>query len=117
MNLNMIRPKNITEDLLLSITKSCCEMIIKQTHTKPQETVEIKMIKPRETFHFNPPISIEGSWMIGLTDLDVYNSIFITEENKFKPYKFPDEKAGGVSYEKGMKLKKTWMFQILQLAI
>ena len=40
--------------------------------------------------------------MIGLTDLEVYNSIFnITEENnKLQLYKFPDEKSGGVSYIK-----------------
>ena len=40
--------------------------------------------------------------MIGLTDLEVYISIFnITEQNnKLQLYKFPDEKAGGVSYEK-----------------
>ena len=97
----MIRPKNETEDLLLSITKNC-EILIEQTHTKPQETLEFKMIKPRQTFHFNPPIQINGNWMIGLTDLEVYNSIFnITEENnKFKLYKFPSEKAGGVTYEK-----------------
>ena len=101
MNLNKIRPKNQTEDLLLSITKNC-ETLIEQTHTKPQETLEFKMIKPRETFHFKPPIQIKGDWMIGLTDLEVYNSIFnITEENnKFDLYKFPDEKAGGVTYEK-----------------
>ena len=97
----MIRPKNETEDLLLSITKNC-ETLIEQTHTRPQETLEFKMIKPRETFHFKPPIQIKGDWMIGLTDLEVYNSIFnITEENnKFELYKFPDEKAGGVTYEK-----------------
>ena len=97
----MIRPKNETEDLLLSITKNF-ETLIEQTHTKPQETLEFKMIKPRETFHFKPPIQIKGNWMIGLTDLEVYNSIFnITEENnKFELYKFPDEKAGGVTYEK-----------------
>ena len=101
MNLNMIKPKNETEDLLLSITKNC-ETLIQQTHTKPQETLEFKMIKPRETFHFKPSIQIKGDWMIGLTDLEVYNSIFnITEENnKFELYKFPDEKAGGVTYEK-----------------
>ena len=82
MNLNMIRPKNETEDLLLSITKNC-ETLIEQTHKKPQETLEFKMIKPRETFHFKPPIQIKGDWMIGLTDLEVYNSIFnITEEKK-----------------------------------
>ena len=101
MNLNMIRPKNETEDLLLSITKNC-ETLIEQTHTKPEETLEFKMIKPKETFHFKPPIQIHGDWMIGLTDLEVYNSIFnITEENnKFGLYKIPDEKAGGVTYEK-----------------
>ena len=101
MNLNMIRPKNETEDLLLSITKNC-ETLIEQTHTKPQETLEFKLIKPRETFQFKPPIQIKGDWMIGLTDLEVYNSIFnITEENnKFDLYNFPDEKTGGVTYEK-----------------
>ena len=101
MNLNMTRPKNETEDLLLSITKNC-ESLIEQAHTKPQETLEFKKIKSRETFHFKPPIQIKGDWMIGLTDLEVYNSIFnITEENnKFQLYKFPDEKAGGVTYEK-----------------
>ena len=75
MNLNMIRPKNETEDLLLSITKNC-ETLIYQTHRKPEETLEFKISKPRETFHFKPPTSIEGSWMIGLTSLEVYNSIF-----------------------------------------
>ena len=101
MNLNMIRPKTQTEDLLLSITKNC-ETLIEQTHRKAEETLEFKMIKPRETFHFKPPIKIQGDWMIGLTDLEVYNSIFnITEKNnKFEIYKFYDEKAGGATYEK-----------------
>ena len=97
----MIRPKNQTEDLLLSITKNC-ETLIEQTHRKAEETLEFKTVKPRETFHFKQPISIEGEWMIGLTDLEVYNSIFniTVENNKFKLHKFPDEKAGGVTYEK-----------------
>ena len=101
MNLNMAKPKNETEDLLLSITKNC-ETIIEQTHTKPQETLEFKMTKPRETFHFNPPIQVKEDWMLGLVDLEVYNSIFnITEKNnKFQLYKFPDEKSGGITYEK-----------------
>ena len=70
----MIRPKNETEDLLLSIIKNC-ETLIDQTHRKA-ETLDFKMTKPRETFHFNPPIQIKGDWMIGLTDLEVYNSIY-----------------------------------------
>ena len=101
MNLNMIRPKNQTEDLLLSITKNC-EKLVNQTHRKTEETLEFKMTKPRETFHFKPPIQVKGDWMIGLVDLEVYNSIFdITEQNnKFQLYKFPDEKSGSVAYEK-----------------
>ena len=88
MNLNIIRPNNETEELLLSITKNC-ETIIEKTHTKPQETLEFKMIKPRETFHFNPPIQINGKWMIGLTALEVYNSILneTEENNKFEIYR------------------------------
>ena len=95
MNLNMIRPKNETENLLLSITKNC-QTLIKQTHRKTEETLENKMIKPRETFHFKPPISIEGEWMVGLTDLEVYNSIFnITKENyKFEIYRDMSDKFG-----------------------
>ena len=96
----MIQPKNETEDLLLSITKNC-QTLIEQTHRKA-ETLEFKMIKPREIFHFKPPIQIQGDWMIGLINLEVYNSIFnITEENnKLQIYKFPDDKIGGVTYEK-----------------
>ena len=95
MNLNMIRPKNQTEDLLLSITKNC-ETLIKQTHRKADETLEFKMIKPREIFHFKPSIQIQGDWMIGETNLEVYNSIFnITEENnKFELYRDMSAKFG-----------------------
>ena len=75
MNLNMIQPKNETEDSLLPITKNC-EKLIEQTHRKPEETLEVEMIKPRETFQFSPPIQIKADWMIGLKDLEVYNSIF-----------------------------------------
>ena len=101
MNLNMIIPKTETEDLLLSITENY-ETLIKQTHRKAQETLEFKMTKSGERFHFNSSIPIEWSWMIGLTSLEVYNSVFnITgKNNKFELYKVPDEKSGGISYEK-----------------
>ena len=76
------------QDLLLPITKNC-ETLIEQTHRKAEETLEFKMNKSRETFHFSQPIQIQGDWMIGLTDLEVYNSIFnVTEENnKFEIYR------------------------------
>ena len=87
--------------MLLSITKNC-ETLIEQTHRKAEETLEFKMKKPRETFHFEPSIQVKGDCVIGLTDLEVYNSIFnITEQNnKFKLHKFPNEKSGGITYEK-----------------
>ena len=101
MNLNMIQPKNKTEDLLLSVTKMC-ETLTEQTHRKAEETLEFKMIRSKQTFHLNPPIQYNGDWMLGLTDLAVYNSFFnITEKNnKLQLYKFPDEKIGGISYAK-----------------
>ena len=81
MNLNMIQPKNETENLLMSLTKNC-EKLVEQTHRKPEETLEFKMLKSRETFHFNPPNQTKGDWMLGLIDLEVYNSVFnITKEN------------------------------------
>ena len=75
MNLNIFRPISGTEDLLPSITKNF-EMRIKQTHTKPQRTLEIRVTKPREAFFCNPPISKEGSWKRRSIDVEVYNSIF-----------------------------------------
>ena len=101
MNLIIIRPKNETQKLLLSITKNC-EKLFKLTHNKVEETLDFKMIKPKETFHFKPPVQINGDWMIGLSSLEVYNSIFnIPEEkNKFEFYIFADKKAGGISYIK-----------------
>ena len=36
----MIRPKIETEDFFLSITRKC-ETLIKQTHVKPQEILEL----------------------------------------------------------------------------
>ena len=87
MNLNMIRPKNQTEDLIFSKTK-ICGTLIKQTHKTPQEVLEFKTTKPKEIFHFNPPVQIEEDWMIGLIILEVYNFVYnITEKNnKFELY-------------------------------
>ena len=89
MNLNMIRPENQTQDLLLSLTVKC-EMLIEQTDRKAEETMEFKITTPRETFSFKPSINLafESNWMIGKISLQVYNSIFNTTEtnNKFELY-------------------------------
>ena len=117
MNLNMIRPKNETENLLLSITKNC-ETLIDQTHRKAEETLEFKMNKSREIFLFKTPSQVKGDWMIGLIDLEVYNSNFnITEENnKLQLYIYPE--AGDVAYKRVRdKIEKIWILKILQQQI
>ena len=45
MNLDRTWPKIETKDLILSITKNC-ERLIRQTHTRPQETLEFKISQP-----------------------------------------------------------------------
>ena len=89
MNLNMIRPKNETEDLLLSMTRNC-EALIDQTHRKAEETLEFKITKPRETFHFNSPVEVKEGWMIGLVNLKVYNSIYNKTEKNIKFHLYTD---------------------------
>ena len=77
----MIRPKNKTENLLLSIIKNC-ETPFEQTHRKAEETLQFELDKSREKIHFNPPVEVKEDWMIGLATSEVYNSIFnLTEEN------------------------------------
>ena len=83
MKSDMSRRRTETEKVLLSKTETY-ETLFHQTHTKPQETLEIKLTKPRESFSFKPSIilGLASKWMIGLTILEVYNSFFkITEEN------------------------------------
>ena len=95
MNLNLIRPKNETEDLLLSITKNC-QMLNQQTHRKDEKTLEFEKFQSKETFPFSPPIQVKGDWTIGLTSLQVYNSIFnMTERNnQFELYRDYSNKFG-----------------------
>ena len=87
MNLEMAQPKTKTEDLFLPLTKNN-EAPSEQIHTKPQQTLELKLTKPREKFLFNPTLSIEEAWMIGLKSVDFYNSIFNInyQNNKFELY-------------------------------
>ena len=76
----MIQLKKRTKDFLFSITKNC-EALIKQTHKKPQEILELRNTK---TFSFEPSnnLGLDSNWMIGLTSLEVYKSIFDkTEQN------------------------------------
>ena len=74
----MFTRKNETEELLLSINKNCATFFGK-TKTKPQGTLECKLTQTREAFAFTPsiPLGREGAWLIGLTSLEVYLSLFL----------------------------------------
>ena len=77
----MFKPRKEFEDLLLSKTEKC-ETVIDETYREAEETLAFKPTKSRGSFSINPPLLIEESWMIGLINLEVYNSVFnITEKN------------------------------------
>ena len=58
-------------------------MLIKQSHGKAEETLEFNFIKSKERFSFKPPIQTEGSWVIVLTSLVVYNFILLYLKKKW----------------------------------
>ena len=60
------------------------DTLIKQTKTKPPETLEFKMNKQKQTFSFYRPINLveEGKWLLGVSSYECTNSVFnITNEN------------------------------------
>ena len=69
---------------LLLLIKKHTDILIEQTRTKPQETLEFRMNKQRQTFSFNPPINLleEGKWLLAVSLFECTNSVFnITNEN------------------------------------
>ena len=78
------------ESLLLSIAKSNLD-IVENTLSKPQETLEFKMNKQKESFSIDIPLELPEQWMMGVTSLEVYNTVYnITEKNN-KPKLFETE--------------------------
>ena len=70
---------------LLILNKKHTDTLIEQTKTKPQETLDFKMIRSKQTFSFNPPINLvdEGKWLLGVRSLECTTSVFtITNENE-----------------------------------
>ena len=77
------------DSLLLSLAKSNMD-IVESTLSKPQETLEFKMKKQKESFSFDVPLELPEQWMMGVPSLEVYNTVYnITEKNnKLKTYNF-----------------------------
>ena len=69
------------ESLLLNIAKYNQE-IVENTYSKPQETLEFNMTKLKESFSFDVPLELPKKWEMGVTSLEVYNTVYnITEKN------------------------------------
>ena len=69
---------------LLFLIKKHTDVLIQQTKTRPQETLDFKMNKQMQTFSFNPPLNLieEDKWVMAVSLLDCTNSVFnITNEN------------------------------------
>ena len=69
---------------LLLLIKKHTDILIEQTKTKPQETLEFKMNKQMQTFSFNPRINLveEGKWVMAVILFDCTNSVYnITNKN------------------------------------
>ena len=69
---------------LFFLNKKHTDKLIEQTKTKPQETLEFKMIKQMQTFSFNPPINLveEDKWLLAVSSFECSNSAYnVTIEN------------------------------------
>ena len=65
----------------MNISKANQE-IVENTLSKPQETLEFKMKKQKQSFSFDIPLELPEIWMMGVTSLEVYNPVYnITEKN------------------------------------
>ena len=90
------------ESLLLSIAKSNQE-IVENTHSKPQETLEFKMTKQKESFSFDVPLTLNEKWMMGVTSLEVYNTVYnITNSNNKLQIILNDRQLDALEFDTGV---------------
>ena len=97
------------ESLLLSIAKSNQE-IVENTHSKPQETLEFKTTKQKESFSFDVPLTLNEKWMMGVTSLEVYNTVYnITNSNNKLQIILNDRQLDALEFDTGVvpNIKKT----------
>ena len=80
MGLNNLTTNDQKELLLLHILKSNLE-IVENTHSKRQETLEFKMYTPTKDFQFDEPLILSGNYMMGVTNLEVYNTVYNIDQH------------------------------------
>ena len=59
-------------------------MLIQQTKTKPQETLDFVMDKQMQSYSFSPAINLfeEGKWLLGVTSFECTISVFTIIDEK-----------------------------------
>ena len=100
------------QSLLLSIAKSNQE-IVENTHSKPQETLEFKMNKQKESFSFDIPLDLPEQWMMGVTSLEVYNTVYnITEKNNKFKILLKDEQLKSLNVDTQLVMNVEYLYRI-----
>ena len=75
MDLSNIVTYDKKESLSLSVANSNLH-IVENTLSKPQETLEFEMTKRKKSFSFDVPLELPEQWMLGVTSLEVYNTVY-----------------------------------------
>ena len=100
------------ESLLLSIAKSNLD-IVENTLSKPQETLEFKMNKQKESFSFDIPLELPEHWMMGVTSLEVYNTVYnITEKNNKFKILLKDEQLKSLNVDTQLVMNVEYLYKI-----
>ena len=100
------------ESLLLSIAKSNLD-IVENTLSKPQETLEFKMNKQKESFSFDIPLDLPEQWMMGVTSLEVYNTVYnITEKNNKLKILLKDEQLKSLNVDTQLVMNAEYLYRI-----
>ena len=97
------------EYLLLSIAKSNQE-IFEFTHSEPQETLQFKMNKENESFSFDVPFELQEQWMMGITSLEVNNTVYnITPINSKLEILLTEQQLKSLNIVTGLVLKAEYL--------
>ena len=91
--LKVYHPKAKADEKLLSLTKNY-EILFKQTKRKPQQTTEKRLNEPIDSFSLESLLKLdsEGKCLLGLTNLEVFNSVYFIVSKKINFIKYiPDD--------------------------
>ena len=113
MNLSNFVTYDKKESLLLSIAKSNLD-IVENTLSKPQETLEFKMNKQKESFSFDIPLDLPEQWMMEITSLEVYNTVYnITEKNNKLKILLNDQQLKSLNIDTQLVMNVEYLFKSL----